>query len=94
MGHDKKREEHYNQCLPIARYLIHTFMREQRPTLKEIDTAFREIESSKAVKTYRESDRVMYFRYKIASSVPEKEDGYRCFRIEIGGTERKPSEDT
>lgn len=94
MGHDKKREEHYNQCLPIARYLIHTFMREQRPSLKEIDTAFREIELSKVIKTYRDADRVMYFRYKIASSLPEKEDGYRCFRIEIGGPERKPSEDT
>jgi hypothetical protein len=94
MGHDKKRENHYNQCLPIARFLIHTLMREQRQSLKDIDLALREIESSKAIKTFKESDRVMYFRYKVAKSLPENQDGYRCFRIEIGGPEIKPSEDT
>lgn len=94
MGWDKNREEHYNQCLPIARFLVHTFMRDQKPSLKELNLAFREIELSKKLKTYRESDRVMYFRYKIGSSLPEIEDGYRCFRIEIGGPESVPSEDT
>jgi len=94
LGHDKKREEHYNQCLPIARFLIHTFMQKERPSIKAIDVGLREIEHTKTIKTFRETDRVMYFRYKMAKTVPEEEDGYRCFRIEIGGPEKTPSEDT
>lgn len=93
LGHDKRREEHYNQCLPIARFLIHTFMKKQRPSINEIDAGLREIEHTRAIKTFREPDRVVYFRYKMASSLPEIEDGYRCFRIEIGGPEKAPSED-
>jgi hypothetical protein len=93
LGHDKKREEHYNQCLPIARFLIHTFMKKERPSIKSIDDSLREIEHTKTIKTFREPDRVMYFRYKTAGSLPEIEDGYRCFRIEIGGPESTPSED-
>ncbi|HEY8898993.1 MAG TPA: hypothetical protein VIM61_01070 [Chthoniobacterales bacterium] len=94
LGHDPQREHTYDQCLPIARFLILSLMRDNKPSINEIDKALRDLEKTKNTKTFREKDRVMYFRYKRASSMPESEDGYRCFRIEIGDSSRTPSEDT
>jgi hypothetical protein len=92
LGWDKKREEHFNQCLPIAKFLIATFMPKHAMSIAEIEKALREIEHTRNTKAFREPDRVMYFRYKM--SLPEDDDGYRCFRIEIGGSDAKPSTDT
>jgi len=94
LGYDKNREKHFQQCLPVARWLIQSLMNEQAMTVAEIEKALREIEHTTKIKEFREKDRVMYFRYKMASTVPEEEDGYRCFRIKIGGPKSKPSTDT
>lgn len=94
LGWDKDREAHFNQCLPVARFLIHTFMRKQPMSLADVREGLREIEHTRNIKEFREADRVMFFRYKMASSLPEEQDGYRCFRIEIGGVDTQPSTDT
>ena len=94
LGYDKNRENHLQQCLPVARWLIQSLMKDQKMTVAEIEMALREIEHTTKIKEFREKDRVMYFRYKMARTVSEDEDGYRCFRIEIGGPSVKPSTDT
>jgi hypothetical protein len=93
LGWDRDREAHFNQALPIARYLITTLMRRQSLSLSEIARQLRAIEHTDTAKEFREPDRVMYFRYKRAQSVREAEDRYRCFRIEIGGPDARVSED-
>ncbi len=93
LGSDPDREAHFQQSLPIARYLIGTLMWHQRLTLGEIAAQLRAIEHTDNIKEFREPDRVMYFRYKKARSVPEAQDGYRCFRVEIGGPDTVVSEE-
>jgi hypothetical protein len=93
LGYDKNREKHFQQCLPVVRWLIQSLMNDQNLTVDNIEKALREVEQTKKTKEFREKDRVLYFRYKTAGVVPEEKDGYRCFRVEIGSSSYKPSTD-
>jgi len=93
LGWDQNRERHYDQCLPIARFLIHSLLKQYRPSLKDIDAELRKIEHTQLTKDVREKGRALIYRYKMGSVTPEEQDGYRCFRIEIGHENLQQSTD-
>ena len=91
IAHDKQRGQHYQQCLPIAKYLITTLLPNLKMSIADIDSNLQTARTEKRVLRFTDGDRVMFIRYKF--SEPEDKDTYACYRIEIGGKDLQVSTD-
>jgi hypothetical protein len=91
IAHDKRRDQHYQQCLPIAKYLIATLLPNLKMSIADIDSNLQTARTEKRVLRFNDGERVIFFRYKF--SEPEDKDTYACYRIEIGGKDLQVSTD-
>ena len=91
IAHDKQRVQHYQQCLPIAKYLIATLLPNLNMSIADIDSNLQTSRTEKRVIRFNDGERVIFFRYKF--SEPEDKDTYACYRIEIGGKDLQVSTD-